>query len=313
MDHSTENAIKPWQHALDSLQAGHPTKLVFVVDHSGSVPGVTGTRAVISDQGLAGTIGGGAAEQQLVETAQAHSGGPVIIPFRHTPGEGGTLCSGLQVFAVTELSSTDADALGSIVKTLAKHRTGTIRLSPQGLAFEPGEAQPDTFSDGGDSWSYSGPIGLLDTLYIVGGGHVSLAVSRLMATLPYRIVVLDNRENLPTLAANNFAHEKKIVDYDAIAEHVAGGDRSWAAIMTFGHIHDRKVLEGLLDKELAYIGLLGSKAKVAQMFAAMKADGVDASDLDRVHAPLGLSIGSHTPEEIAVSLAAQIISVRNGA
>ena len=313
MDHSTENAVSPWRHALESTRQGLSTKLVFVVDHSGSVPGVTGTRAVVSDLGMAGTIGGGAAEQQLIERAQAHRGDPEIIEFRHTPAEGGTLCSGLQVFAVMVLTADDEESLKSIVETLENHRTGVIKLSPSGLDFEPGEALPDAFADHNGSWSYSGPIGLLDTLYLVGGGHVSLAVSRLMATLPYRIVVLDNRTGLPTFETNSFAHEKKTVDYDEIAEHVEGGDRSWVAIMTYGHLHDRRVLEGLLEKDLAYLGLLGSKAKVAQMFAAMKEDGVDPAMFERVHAPLGISIRSHTPEEIAVSLAAEIISVRNGA
>jgi xanthine dehydrogenase accessory factor len=155
-------------------------------------------------------------------------------------------------------------------------------------------------------------MGLEDTLYIIGGGHVSLAFSRIMATLPFRLVVLDNREDLPTMAANRYAHEQHVVDFDHIGDHVAGGDHSWVVIMTFGHVHDRKVLERLLGKDLAYLGLMGSEAKVRQMYAAMEADSIDAKDLERVQAPVGVSIGSHTPEEIAISIAAEIIAVRNG-
>lgn len=286
--------------------------LVFVVDHSGSVPGVTGTHAVVSDLGIAGTIGGGAAEKQLLERAQEHTGEPHIVRFRHTPGEGGTLCSGLQVFAVIPLTARDEEPLESLVETLANHRTGTLGISPSGLRFSAGTAGPHRFEEGDGSWVYSGPVGLLDTLTIVGGGHVSLAFSRVMATLPFRVVVLDNRDDLATMEANRFAHERRVVDYEDLGNHVPDGDRSWVTIMTYGHNHDRIALEQLLDKDLAYLGVLGSKAKIRQMFEAMKNDGIPESLLERVRAPVGISIGSHTPEEIAVSIAAEIVAVRNG-
>jgi xanthine dehydrogenase accessory factor len=301
----------PWRFALESLQGGRRAVLVFVVDHSGSVPGVTGTRAVVSESGFAGTIGGGAAEKQLVERAAAEHRGAEIFRFRHTPSAGGTLCSGVQDFAIISLSQDDLKPIQYIVDTLKNHRTGTLRLSPEGVAFEPGETSPHTFTGEKDSWTYSGPMGLEDTLYIIGGGHVGLALSRVMATLPFRIVVLDNREDLPTMAANHHAHEQHVVDFDCIGDHVVGGDRSWVVIMTFGHAHDRQVLEGLLGKEFAYLGLMGSKNKVRQMYAAMVADGTPEADLEGVRAPVGLSIGSHTPEEIAVSIAAEIIALRN--
>ncbi len=312
METNDQMLSDPWSLALESVRGGNRAVLVFVVDHSGSVPGVTGTRAVVSDLGISGTIGGGAAEKQLLEQARNHTGDPQIVRFRHTPAEGGTLCSGLQIFAVTQLSAEDEAPLASLVDTLSDHRPGTLGISPAGLRFSPGPASPHLFAEVGDTWDYSGPAGLLDTLTIVGGGHVSLAFSRLMATLPFRIVVLDNRDELPTMEANRWAHEQQVVDYEELGNHVPEGDRSWVTIMTYGHIHDRLALERLLDKDLAYLGVLGSRAKIRHMFAAMKADGVPESALERVRAPVGISIGSHTPEEIAVSIAAEIVAVRNG-
>jgi xanthine dehydrogenase accessory factor len=311
MDLPKHTQVDPWRFALDCLRDGRRAVLVFVVDHSGSVPGVTGTRVVVSDVAFAGTIGGGAAEMQLIEHAAAHRGDTEIYRFRHTPSGGGTLCSGIQDFAIISLSENDLDPIQSIVDTIDNHRTGMLRLSPNGIAFETGETSPRAFSHGEETWTYSGPIGLEDTLYIIGGGHVGLALSRVMATLPFRIVILDNREDLPTMAANRWAHEQQVIDFDRIGDHVADGDRSWVVIMTFGHAHDRQVLEGLLGQHYAYLGLMGSQAKVCQMFAAMVADGTPEADLEAVRAPVGISIGSHTPEEIAVSVAAEIIAVRN--
>jgi xanthine dehydrogenase accessory factor len=301
----------PWHYALESLEDGRRAVLVFVVDHSGSVPGVTGTRIVVSDTGFAGTIGGGAAEVQLIEHAAAHQGNAEIYRFLHTPSGGGTLCSGIQDFVIIPLSEEDLDPLRSIVDTIDNHRTGTIHLSSDGVQFESGATSPHAWTDREEAWTYSGPIGLEDTLYIIGGGHVGLALSRVMSTLPFRIVVLDNREDLPTMAANRWAHEQQVISFDEVGAHVAEGDRSWVVIMTFGHAHDRQVLEGLLGRDYGYLGLMGSKAKVRQMFTSMVADGTPEADLEGVRAPVGMSIGSHTPEEIAVSIAAEIIALRN--
>jgi xanthine dehydrogenase accessory factor len=301
----------PWRFALDSLKDGRRAVLVFVVDHSGSVPGVTGTRIVVSDEAFAGTIGGGVAEMQMIERATAHQGDAEIYRFLHTPSGGGTLCSGIQDFAIISLSQHDEKAVQSIVDALEHHRTGTLYLAADGVGFEPGETRPHSFSNGGESWSYSGSIGLEDTLHIIGGGHVCLALSRIMSTLPFRIVVLDNREDLPTMAANQWAHEQRVISIDEVAAHVEEGDRSWVVIMTFGHAHDRQVLEGLLGRSYAYLGLMGSKAKVRQMFASMIADGIPEADLEKVTAPVGISIGSHTPEEIAISIAAEIVALKN--
>jgi len=303
--------IDPWRYALESLRDGRRAVLVFVVDHSGSVPGVTGTRVVVSDTGFAGTIGGGAAEMQLIERAVGHHGDAEIYRFLHTPSGGGTLCSGIQDFAIIPLSENDLDPLQAIVDAIDDNRTGMLHLSSGGVEFECGETSPHAWTDREEAWTYSGPIGLEDTLYIIGGGHVGLALSRVMSTLPFRIVVIDNREDLPTMAANRWAHEQHVISFDDIGAHVGDGDRSWVVIMTFGHAHDRKVLEGLLGREFAYLGLMGSKAKVRQMYTSMVADGIPEAALEGVRAPVGISIGSHTPEEIAVSIAAEIIALRN--
>lgn len=301
----------PWQLALDSIRADRRAVLVFVVNHTGSVPGVTGTQVVVSGPEFAGTIGGGSAESALLERAQSHPGGTELVRFRHTPSAGGTLCSGVQDFAVVSLSRDDEETVRSIVDTLHDHRAGTLHLSAKGLSFQAGAASSHSFSEEDASWKYSGPIGIEDTLYIIGGGHVGLALSRVAATLPFRIVVLDNRPDLPTMAANRWAHELRVVDYGRVGNHVTEGDRSWVVIMTFGHDHDREVLQALLGKELAYLGLMGSEAKVRQLFAAMVKDGTPRPALETVKAPLGMPIGSHTPEEIAISVAAEIISIRN--
>jgi xanthine dehydrogenase accessory factor len=304
-------AIEPWRFALEAIEAGEPATLVTVVEHSGSVPGVTGTFVVVTGHGQSGTIGGGEAERSMVERARCcHSA--ELVEFVHSETEGGTLCSGVQLFSVLPLTRSQRKEIGEIIATVEDLDTGSLSISSEGLAFRAGHPERMSFERNGDRWRFTQPVGLADTLTIVGGGHVALALSRIMATLPFRIVVLDNRPDLPTMADNRSAHELKVVDFDRVAEEVPEGDCSWVVVMTFGHRHDREVVEGLLGHRVRYLGLMGSAAKVKRMFADMVRDGADPAAVARVRAPIGVPIGSHTPEEIAVSVAAELIAIRNG-
>jgi len=300
-----------WEHALDSVRGGQRTVLVMVVDHQGSVPGTTGAAMVLSSLGCAGTVGGGTAEHTMIERARAFDGAPELVDIEHTPEAGGTLCSGRQTLALAALRPSDELTLAAICDTLAANRVGTLRLSRSGVAFEPGATAPQRLTTDAAGFSFATVLGRLDTLTIIGGGHCALALSRVMATLPFRIVVLDDRPELPTLEANRFADEIRTVSYSQLAAHVPEGDRSWVVVMTFGHAHDETALRALAGHRVRYLGLLGSAAKVAALLAAMRADGVPETFLSSIHAPVGVAIGSHSPEEIAVSIAAEIIRERN--
>jgi len=166
-------------------------------------------------------------------------------------------------------------------------------------------------SKSAEDWLYQEEAGQRPTVTIIGGGHVGLALSRVMADLNFHIVVLDDRARVATMAANTYVQEKQVVSYKSIGKHISEGKESYVVIMTFGHQGDERVLEQLAGKKLRYLGLMGSPAKIAQIFARLKKKGVGAASLKKVHAPVGLPINSHTPEEIAVSIAAEIIQVKN--
>jgi len=266
---------------------------------------------VVSALGCAGTVGGGTAEHTMIERARDFDGAPELVDIEHTPEAHGTLCSGRQTMALVLLSRSDEPTLAAICDALRAGRVGTLHLSSTGISFDPGATTPRCLTADAAGFRFATTLGRLDTLTIVGGGHCALALSRVIATLPFRIVVLDDRPDLPTLAANSFADEIRTVDYADLAAQVPEGDRSWVVVMTFGHAHDEAALRALAGHRLRYLGLLGSAAKVAALFAAMRADGVAAEFLASIHAPVGVPIGSHTPEEIAISIAAEIVRERN--
>jgi xanthine dehydrogenase accessory factor len=131
--------------------------------------------------------------------------------------------------------------------------------------------------------------------------------------LGFFVVVFDNREHLNTFEENTFAHKKVLISYDDIENHIKQGNSSYVAIMTNTYTDDKLVLTKLIRNNYQFIGVLGSKAKLKTMREVMGKEGFSNQELDSVYAPIGLSIKSETPEEIAVSIAAQIIQIKNKA
>lgn len=147
-------------------------------------------------------------------------------------------------------------------------------------------------------------------LYIVGGGHCGLALSGLADKVGFRVKILDNREEI----LNQYDKEifkTELIDYNNVEQFISFSDDVFIVIMTHGHIHDEHVLEKLIVRKYKYLGMLGSSSKVAAVFNNLKSRGIKEEQIEKVFAPIGIEIGSHTPDEIAISIMAQIIQVTN--
>lgn len=151
------------------------------------------------------------------------------------------------------------------------------------------------------------------TLLIVGGGHVGQAVARLASEVDFDICVLDDRESYAN--QERFPGATCIVgdigqDLQQLARESISPS-TYALIVTRGHSHDEEALFHLATTHAGYVGLIGSKRKIKLIFQDLEARGIPREALKKVHAPLGLAIGSQTVMEIAISIVAELISVRN--
>jgi xanthine dehydrogenase accessory factor len=198
---------------------------------------------------------------------------------------------------------------------LEENGNGLLQLSPSGISFKADEVPANDFYyqfRNEQDWLYAEKLGFKNCLYIIGGGHCALAFSRLMSGMDFYIYLIEDRKDLNTLEQNDFVHEKLIVeDYSHLQNIVKDGEDVYVVIMSFGYRTDDLAVRALWKKEFAYLGLLGSAAKIDKMFAAYRQEGISENDLQKIYAPVGLPINSQTPEEIAVSIAAQIIEVKN--
>jgi len=149
-------------------------------------------------------------------------------------------------------------------------------------------------------------------LYIFGGGHVSAQIIPLAARVGFKVEVIDDRPEFADPA--KFPDAAKVHQYafEGVLGEIPVDESSFLVIVTRGHIHDKTVLEQCLRTKAKYIGMIGSRRKKAMIYERLLEEGFTKSDLDRVHAPIGLDIGAETPEEIAVSIVAELIQVRAG-
>jgi len=314
--------MKLWKFIHSKLSQDKTVYLMTVIQHKGSSPGRQGFKmAVANDNEIYGSIGGGIMEFNLVELCKELLQGTKPQSFiKHQIHKGtivdgsGMICSGEQTVIFYPLDKTDFLSIQGILTAYADNKSGTLSISPEKFTFsvyeEPASKYNYTHTNESEWW-YNEFLNKKDIVYIVGGGHVGLAATKLLKQLGFSVVVFDNRTHLNTFEENSFADKKQIIDYTNVSDYIPESNSVYVAIMTNKYTDDKLALSKLARKNYHFIGVLGSKAKLKLMFEVMQKEGFTKDELDKIHAPIGLHIYSQTPEEIAVSIAAQIVTIKN--
>jgi xanthine dehydrogenase accessory factor len=172
-------------------------------------------------------------------------------------------------------------------------------------------AQENGLICGGRMDVHIDPLAPSPRLFIIGAGHVGLHLAKAAAEVGFRIHVVDDRQK--------FANTERFPGADVVVEPIPEwlhraelAAASYVVVVTRGHQHDLEALRALAARDLKYLGLIGSRAKVARIRDALLAEGMPSECLQRVHAPIGLEIGAVTPAEIAISILAELIAVSRG-
>ncbi len=317
--------LEIWHFAAEKLKQNKPVMLFVVAESAGSSPGREGFKMAIADDDLIGSIGGGVMEVRLVKQAgfkiqdskfEIDSGIVEQIHQINSPHKSGMICSGKQTVIFFKLNLSHLKIIREIIRALENYRPKILQISNLKfqVAVEPDESDFEfRFGrEGKNNFLFEEKLGFKNKLFIVGGGHCARALSEIAWKIDFYIALFDDRPNLNTLAKNEFVHEKRIVEsYEKIDDFVTSGKNHFVVVMTLGYRSDEIVIRKLLDKNFKYFGVLGSRAKMATLLKNLKKEGFDAARLKQIHTPIGLPINSRTPEEIAVSIAAEIIAVKN--
>ncbi|MCP4374425.1 MAG: XdhC/CoxI family protein [Deltaproteobacteria bacterium] len=154
------------------------------------------------------------------------------------------------------------------------------------------------------------PIRPYDVLYLFGAGHISTFVASLAGMVGFRVIVIDDRKEFANIERFNTADELIVLPFSDVFQKIDISSSSYIAIITRGHIQDLNVLREALKRSDGYVGMIGSRRKREKIYQALIKEGVSKERLKQVHSPIGLDIGAQTPEEIAVSIVAELIRVR---
>ncbi|MCF6280088.1 MAG: XdhC family protein [Flavobacteriaceae bacterium] len=313
--------MKFWQQLLSKLEENKSVYVLTVIANSGSSPGRKGFKMLVAEDGfIFGSVGGGVMEFSLVEEVKILLKEKVKAIFLrkqihqgNVKDSSGMICSGEQTVVFHPLNSDAISDVKNLIECLENNNNGIIKFTPNlfEFFFQKENEQPQIRINSSKDWIYEERIGNKDTLYIVGGGHVGLATSKLFNSLGFYVIVFDDRKNINTFESNGYAHKKQLISYVEIENHIKQGDNIYIAIMTNKYTDDKLVLSKTIKNNYKFIGVLGSTSKIKTMNEVLLKEGFFQDDIDRVHAPIGLSIYSQTPDEIAVSIAAQIIQLKN--
>jgi xanthine dehydrogenase accessory factor len=146
---------------------------------------------------------------------------------------------------------------------------------------------------------------------VCGAGHISIPIIKICKLLDLPVTVIDDRITFANNAVEAGADKVVCMPFEEALRDIEGSSGTFFVIVTRGHRYDQTCLEKIIQKENAYIGMIGSKVRVAKVLDYLESEGISREKLDEVYTPIGLKIGAETPEEIAVAIMAQIIEVKN--
>lgn len=340
---------KLYKKLVQLLSAGENVVLATIFHSAGSAPRSAGAKMIIcADGSIIGTVGGGRVEAETIELAKTVQAKrqSVIQPFDLTGSDAaglGMICGGTGEILLDYLDAANDDnrlIYEAILTTMDKaqkawlmtevtaqtvagqtrqqclvKKDGTIIGNFQGEpAFlekmSSGPAKISIHADAHEDRSFIvEPIRTTGVVYLFGAGHVSQQIAKLTDMVGFVTVVIDdrpafaNRERFPQ-------SEVMVVEHFECMPELAIDQDSYLVIVTRGHLHDQTVLEQALQTNAGYIGMIGSKKKRDNLFKSLQEKGVNSANLQRVYSPIGIDIYAETPEEIAVSIAAELIKAR---
>ena len=311
--------------------------LATVIFRAGSAPRDVGAKMFVGQDGKTfGTVGGGRLEADSYNEAVRlmRSGETTILRIRMdgdaVAGEG-MLCGGnvdILLEPIDERYIEIYRRIGYLAKRGRKgvivtkygHNTFSKTLIEQDLEITGGPLTDDEIREFHDYLGEMKPVIIDDTvieplqsssvLYIFGAGHVSQFLSKVAKMVDFRVVVIDDRQEFANRERFPDADEIITEDFHRVFDRLKFSGSEFAAIVTRGHKYDSDVLRETLKRPVQYIGMIGSRRKVKIVFDYMRESGFDDEVISRVHAPIGLDINAETPQEIAISIAAEMIKIR---
>jgi xanthine dehydrogenase accessory factor len=313
-----------WRAAADLIRAQASGALATVARVRGSTPVPAGTKMLVGAEGrLVGSVGGGCVEADVIGAAlEAQANRRPALVTRHLnadlAGDLGLSCGGtVDIFvepliadaAYLRVLDAAAVAAAGLVRTATEWSTAPVKtFEPLSSTAQSGDAATLTR----DGRYMEERLIQPPRVFVFGAGHVGAAIAQAARAAGFRVVVIDDRAEYADPARFGAGIDVLAADVDDALARYPLTPADAVVIATRGHRNDALILERVATSPADYVGLLGSKRKKAVVTKGLTTAGVPAQRLARVRVPVGLAIGAVTPEEIAVSVVAELIAWRRG-
>ncbi len=304
-----------WNLLHNKLEENENIILMIVGDSNGSSPGRQGFKMAVCEKGdFFGSIGGGIMEHKLVEYCKSLFDDWKIKPIlkrqihrsEEVSDRSGMICSGEQTVLFYPIDSSDR----SMIKELTeRHHAKQLFGDSTTLKLASNSKAPDGLAVFEDQWTYSENLNVYPRAFVFGGGHVGVAISKLLAALKFQTTLLDDRKGLNTMESVDWC-DQKIIDYNDLGL-LNLRKEDYIIVASFGYRSDKLIMKQLIGSEFLYFGVMGSQSKMKTLLAELIDEGFAREDLEKIKTPIGIPIHSKTPDEIAVSVAAEIIATKN--
>ena len=342
--------IDIFRKAALALEGGLDVALVTVTATVGSTPGKVGDKMLVFEEGrgIAGTVGGGRVEARMIDEAAKMLSSPGCRLFRFdlgkTPDDEDGICGGSIEFLIETFDPTALSFFKEVSAVADRDDSGVLvsMISPDGLPRKIHWAKDDQtealgsvglalpFSQeiaaaakrvaapgiagmkvsAGDMQAFVEPLARPPTVILCGAGHLAYHIARYARTVDFRVIVYDERPEYASRERFPDADNVIADDFTRIFDRIRVDEHSYVVIVTRGHPCDEIVLEQAVRTDAHYIGMIGSRQKTQILLQKLGDKGIPKELLDRVYAPIGVSIGAVTAEEIALSIVCELVKVR---
>lgn len=325
--------LQIFQMLRRELEQSNPVQLVTIIRQAGSSPRGLGAQMLVGANGrIFGSVGGGAVERRSEELAvqllaQARSSEAFFSLKKGSENDIGMVCGGdvaLWFQYIDPAQPAWLELVDALLAALSRHEGGWLALRTDGAlpALLNAQGQPLAGSlPGGTSLPAPGrclqtftqfflPLEVRQRAVIFGGGHCAQALVPVLHHVGFRVTVVENRPEYATPALFPEAEAVVCGDYTRISDCLSLSPEDYVVVMTNGHSHDLDVQLQVLQNPPVYVGVIGSRSKKAFVNAHLLAAGLSQAVIDRVHSPIGTDIKAVTPEEIAISIAGEMILER---
>ncbi|MEI6154418.1 MAG: XdhC/CoxI family protein [Deltaproteobacteria bacterium] len=330
--------MEPFDAIIDYLAQGKPGALATIVSRVGATPRDAGAKVFIGEDGkIYGTIGGGCMEAEVWQHAKTVIASGEAKSLRYslngrTVEDEGMICGGTAEIFLEPVTLKQKELYNRLMQCISNGERVIMATKADGPPFEKiliprhgaatGDILPPVLEKNIDGYFRSkGPfvqdgymievIAPPPHLYIYGAGHISQYISTMAKLVDFHITVIDDRSQFANRDRFPDADEIIVEEFKNVFEKVHPPLSGYAVIVTRGHKHDAVVLEEVLKQPQQYVGMIGSKRKVKIIYDDLIKKGVGKNLLRIVHAPIGIDIDAETPQEIAVSIVAELIKARS--